>query len=264
MYSHILTSEDGWFIEKGLKDSISRTPFEVGQTVVVCDKRHVMLADFYDGECPTCHSRNTVPFSRENIEQGVLRSYIGECPKCFKEVNILFTQHAANKSFVGKCPSCSTDLSVSTQFFVKKAFAERLKKYVGRIKIALELMLGLLVICLIALMATDTISNDKLIAYLKSTILPRSQEFYKNFLEFVSFDKFYYAFKVAARDLLEGTTDLFRNIIASGSVFLDRIKWLAIAFWEQMQTVLEKTNELIKLLVRQTRLFIKMNSGWVQ
>lgn len=257
MYSHILTSKDEWFIEKGQKDSISRTPFEVGQTVVVCDKRHVMLADFYDGECPTCHGRNTVPFSRENIEQGVLRSYIGECPKCYKEVNILFTQYAANKLFVGKCPNCSTDLSVNTQFFMKKAFAERLKKYVGGIKIALALMLGLLVICMIALMATDTISNDKLIAYLKGAILPRTQEFYKNFLEFVRFNKFYCAFEVATCDLLEKNAGLFKNIIASGPVFLDGIKWLAIAFWEQMHTVLENTNDLIKLFVIRTKILIK-------
>lgn len=68
MHKHKLTESDIWFIEKGQVDTLSRTPFAVGHEIVVCDHKHVMLADFYDGSCPTCHSTITVAFGRSAIE----------------------------------------------------------------------------------------------------------------------------------------------------------------------------------------------------
>ena len=35
---------------------------------MVCENYHVMLVDFYDGECPIFHSTITIPFARSNIE----------------------------------------------------------------------------------------------------------------------------------------------------------------------------------------------------
>lgn len=123
MQVHKLTSADAWFIEKGQIDALSRSPFHIGDEVVVCDKQHVMLAEFYDGECLICHSRNTVPFSRQSVESGVLRSYVGKCPRCAANVTVLFRQSGAGGPFVGICPKCNRGLSVQKAFLDGQAQA---------------------------------------------------------------------------------------------------------------------------------------------
>lgn len=74
MLTHRLTESDDWFIKQNRIDSISRTPFAVGHEVVVCGNHHVMLADFYSGQCNEsgCGSRKLIQFSKRNV-QPVLR-----------------------------------------------------------------------------------------------------------------------------------------------------------------------------------------------
>ena len=60
---HTLDENDAWFIDKGWIDSLSRSRFKLGDEVVVCDKRHGMLAKYYQGHCHTCKSSETIPFS---------------------------------------------------------------------------------------------------------------------------------------------------------------------------------------------------------
>jgi hypothetical protein len=264
MYTHTLTTEDLWFVEKGQKDSLSKTPFEVGQTVVVCDNRHVMLAEFYDGECPTCHSHNTVSFSRQNVEPGTLHSYTGECPECSEEVTILFRQCGANNPFVGKCPKCNNDLFISEKFFVEQAFILKLRKYVSRVSIALGWILGLLVFCIFALTATGIISNDNLINYSKGVIFPKMQRVYNNSLDLVASDRFYCAFILTTKEFLAGNTILLGNISVFFNICIDGLKVLGIGFWEQLRIIIGKTEELMELFGQRTQILIEILSSWVE
>ena len=74
MLTHKLTEHDDWFINQNRIDSISRTRFQVGHEVVVCSNHHVMLAEFYNGQCNQsgCNSTKLIRFSRQNV-QPVLR-----------------------------------------------------------------------------------------------------------------------------------------------------------------------------------------------
>lgn len=74
MLTHKLTERDNWFIKQNRLDSISRTRFQVGHEVVVCSNHHVMLAEFYNGQCNQsgCDSTRLIRFSKKNV-QPVLR-----------------------------------------------------------------------------------------------------------------------------------------------------------------------------------------------
>lgn len=174
MQVHKLTAADAWFIEKGRIDALSRSPFQIGDEVVVCDKRHVMLAEFYDGECFICHSRNTVPFSRQSVEFGVLRSHVGKCPLCARDVTVLFRQGGARGSFVGRCPKCNHDLSVQRAFFEGQASARRFRKYICEANTVLGWVLGMLTTVLIVLSLVGMISHDRFVSYAENIIWPRT------------------------------------------------------------------------------------------
>ena len=63
-----ISSDDSWFLRKKLVDPLSRAQFNVGDIVVVCERKHVLLVDFYEGKCPNCHSLRTIPFTKNNVE----------------------------------------------------------------------------------------------------------------------------------------------------------------------------------------------------
>lgn len=259
MESHTLTTDDFWFIEKGWKDSLSRTPFEVGQTIVVCENRHVMLAEFYDGVCPTCKSNKTMTFSRQNLELGVFRSYIGECPKCYNEVTILFRQDRKSGSFIGRCPKCNSTHSLSEKFFTEQVIILKYKKYFRRVNLVLGGILGVLVACIFILIVTGNLQNAPLIEYSENVIFPRTQEIYTCLFKFINFDKFYYVFIEATNTFIMKNEILFENIIFHFSMLIEKNRIFGEGLREHLRNVFNKTNDLIELFEKRTRIII---SNW--
>lgn len=257
----MLTVDDSWFIEKGQKDSLSKTYFEVGQTVVVCDNRHVMLAEFYEGECPTCHSHKTVPFSRQNVEPGILRSYTRECPECLEEVTILVRQQGANNPFVGRCPKCNSKVFISEKFFEDQDFALKMGTFIAKINMALGWILGLLIVCIIVLAMKGKISNDNLINYSNNIILPRTERIYENFLNFADFQRVSHVFIRGNKEFLAGNADFFASIT---TFVLNGLKVFADSFWESLWRAGRKTDELTELFGTRTRVLIEIIQEYIE
>jgi hypothetical protein len=159
MHVHTLTAIDEWFIQEGQIDPLSRTRFAIGHNVVVCPKRHVLLADFYDGVCLQCGSRITVEFSRDNVLRGIMRSYAGACPKCHNQVSMLFQQPVGKLTWEGVCPSCRRSMEADDQFFLLQQIYHKQRDRSKQVNSTLRWVLAMLVVSVIGLTYTGKISH---------------------------------------------------------------------------------------------------------
>ncbi len=174
MEIHKLTDADEWFLEKGQVDSISRSRFSVGDEVVVCDRQHVMLAEFYDGKCPTCNSEKLVAFSRENVELGTLYSYIGICPKCNTNVTIMFRQHGSLNPYTGNCPNCKRKITFEPDYFTTQSILQNIVIYVEVANKVLAFLLIAMIIIVVLLNYKGMISNQDFSVYIQNVARPRT------------------------------------------------------------------------------------------
>lgn len=174
METHKLTDADEWFLKKGQVDSISRSRFSVGDEVVVCDRQHVMLAEFYDGRCPTCNSEKLVAFSRENVEPGTLHSYIGLCPKCNKNVTIIFSQHGSLNPYTGNCPNCKRKIIFPPDYFIVQRILQNIAAYVGMVNKVLASLLIAMIAIVLLLNYKGIISNQDFLIYIQNVVRPRT------------------------------------------------------------------------------------------
>lgn len=140
MEKHKLTAADEWFIQKGQIDSLSRSPFSIGDEVVVCDRQHVMLAEFYGGECHTCHSKKLVKFNVQNVEPASYQILVGLCPKCYKKTTIIYGRHGKGP-LKGKCPNCNKNISIDSDELNRVQKYAKAEENIGDLK-------AILIICL--------------------------------------------------------------------------------------------------------------------
>ena len=256
-----MTNADEWFIKKGQIDSISRSHFSVGDEVVVCDRQHVMLAEFYDGECPTCHSKKLVPFCRENVEPGILHSYVGECPRCNENVTIIFCQHGTDNPFIGRCPHCKKKITLASDYFVTQKKSQELGTYIRVVNNVLKILLAVMILVVILLNYTGTISNQNILTYVQNTIIPRTlmlaQMFQSFFLSELVTDRFVNSFLL----IIENTNELFENgrkvvvflVLGLQSVLLsvgNVATQIYLDTYDLLQLFIRKTNYLINYFSR--------------
>lgn len=263
MQTYKLTEEDVWFIEKGQIDSLSRSPFQIGDEVVVCDRRHVMLAKFYDGECPSCNSRKTVPFSRQNVETGTLKSYAGQCPNCTTELTVFLRQFGAGRPYVGKCPKCKHEFSLSATFFKEQARREKLKMHIGRTHAVLGWTLGLLIVGVVILSLVGVVSHDRFALYAKKVIWPRTLRLFDCIPDFIISQRFSGAFASFNGLIAERTAALLIKGVAVLSVLWAGIQETCTAMWKRSMRILINSEIMRKLFIYRTKLLFEWIRNWV-
>ena len=247
MHSHKLTETDSWFIEKGRVDSLSRSPFVLGNTVVVCNNKHVMLLEFYEGKCPTCNSEITLPFSRSNVDY-------------------LSPQKAASVSPQRLYPARTT------------------RKFFPLANKVLGWTLGILVFVVCVLTFTGSISNESLIYRLRSSVFPKTRLMLESAEEFFFPDAAIASIEGASREILAKNGDLPAkplftdklsaliigannyiivrnkllsvNIITAIIALVNGLIVIAINTSEQLQAAYHRTKELSRLFTGQTRILI--------
>lgn len=160
MSGHVLTRSDSWFLQKGQKDILSRTTFAVGHSVVVCENHHVMLEEFYDGSCPTCHSSVTIPFCRENVEPAALRFFVGACPSCGTHVTIPFKLQGTSRLMIGTCPVCQKNLQVDKSFIQREASLASFKRLSRMVANTMKAVFFLLIASVVAFAVLGTIPSQ--------------------------------------------------------------------------------------------------------
>ena len=263
MQTHKLTAADDWFIKKGQIDSISRSPFQIGDEVVVCDKQHVMLAEFYDGECPSCHSQETVPFSRQSVEVGTLRRYAGECPLCAAKLTVLLRQHGTDSPFVGRCPQCNQDFSLSAMFFEEQALREKFKKHIGRVNTVLGWTLGLLIAGVIIFSLAGVVPNGRFVLYAQNVMWPKTFLLISRIPDFIISEKFNESF-VAFNGLIANRTG---SLLIKGAAVLSAlgsgVLKTCVVIWNRSIIILMNSGGLLKRLIYKTKLLFEWIRKWV-
>ncbi|MDR0918478.1 MAG: hypothetical protein LBM93_04420, partial [Oscillospiraceae bacterium] len=216
MQSHKLTIADSWFIEKGQVDTITRSPFAIGDEVVVCDKKHVSFLECYDGECPVtnCHSKVTVQFNRANVEyeEFKLYSFAGECPKCQRITTILYKQSRGVCS--GKCPICGQIITVSTNYFRFQAKKHTIQRNIRRLSITLWYIFVVMVIGIGVLTCADIIKHQPALDFFNSVMIPKSMELIDKSQDFIVSDEFIFCLEESSQQLINKNSVLFGSAVA--------------------------------------------------
>lgn len=263
MQTHKLTAEDAWFIEKGRIDSISRSPFKIGDEVVVCDRRHVMLAEFYDGECSSCHSCKTVPFSRRNVEAGALKSYAGQCPVCAAELTVLLRQRGVGRPYVGKCPKCNHEFSFSATFFEEQAQREKFKTFIGRANAVLGWTLGLLIVSVIIFSLAGAVPHDRFALYAEDVIWPQTLLLFNRIPNFIISQRFSDAFAAFNGLIAERTAAFLIKGTAVFSALWAGIQETCMAMWKRSMRILTNSESIWKRFIYKTKLLFEWIRNWV-
>lgn len=226
MYSHKLTEADRWFIEKGQVDTMSRTPFDIGLTVVVCDHKHVMLADFYDGTCPTCKSTVTVAFGRGAVEYP-------KPPKVREE-------------------------------FLKWFFPAKIaRKIIPKVNVALGWTIGILIAAIFVLVATGTLSNALFLQRIETLLVPRTELLLSRIGSFwFSADA---AERFASSGAIISTRNqtIIVNAIAVLSVLGIGLWSLLTTLLGSLQIPLERSKILFGRIGERTQSLIEIVVGWI-
>ncbi len=157
MYSHTLTEKDRWFIDKGTIDSLSRSLFTVGDVVVVCNHKHVMLEEFYTGSCPICKSTVTVPFCRDNVIYSDQNKPRIQLPKPPEERPYVVTRPRVRRN--------------AFEYLADLFPYEETMCLLNRI---LGWILGILGVVVAGLLIFGVITNDLLLAYINRVVLPKT------------------------------------------------------------------------------------------
>lgn len=203
---------------------MSRTPFDVGHVVVVCDHKHVMLADFYSGICPTCKSTITVPFRRSNIEY----------PKPPKpKIEIL-------------------------RWFFPTDFA---RKVVPKINAVLGWMLGIMVVAMVVLITTGTLSNDLFLYRIENLLVPKTQVLITRIGDFWFSETVADRFVSSGLVILSRNEIIFANALAVLSVMGVGLWSILTSLWTSLQVPFNKSRVLLERFGERTREFIEMIAG---
>jgi len=194
MQTYILSEKDRWFLNKRRIDSLSRSQFSVGDSIVVCDKKHVMLSEYYEGSCHSCNSFTTVPFSYANVEHGykltdadswhISKNPIDRLSK--KEfavgdtVVVCGNKHMTLiSSYNGICPICGCEtigsIPIKKEPFAWFISAKMVRALLPNVNKALGWSLGVLAIILIFLVITGLISHEQLYSQIQTGALPKTK-----------------------------------------------------------------------------------------
>lgn len=256
MEIHRLTLADEWFIQKGQVDSISRSHFSLGDEVVVCDRQHVMLAEFYDGECPTCHSKMLVKFTRENVEPGTLHTFVGACPKCNKNVTIIFSQHG-KQPYIGKCPGCNKKIILEPNYFENIKVFQKAERYIQNVKKVLASILLLAIAIIMFLNYKGLISNEELLVYWREVAIPRTVNIVDSFKEYVvsasinvQFEKSFIAISKNTSIIVNNSRDVFMILLVG-------LQFVLLTIWNGTLGVYENTCKMLELIKVKTELLIR-------
>ncbi len=244
-------------------DSITRSPFQIGDEVVVCDKQHVMLAEFYDGECPTCHSHNTVPFSRQSVETRILMSYAGVCPVCTVEMTALLRQYSVGGPFVGKCPKCNKYFSFDARWLKEQARGEKFRTRIRKVNAILGWVLGLLIVIIIGFSLAGVLQNDRFILYAENMVWPKTLLLFDRIPDFIVSKKISKGFWALNSLAAERTASLLIKGAAVLSLFGVGVQDICMALWRRSIKVLANSEELLKLFVYKTKLLLEWIKKWV-
>ena len=226
MHSHKLTEVDRWFIEKGQVDTMSRTPFDIGLTVVVCDHKHVMLLDFYDGTCPTCRSTTTVPFGKSSVEYPKPPKPKEEFLKCF------FPSKVARK-------------------VIPKANA------------GLGWTLGILIVALVVLIATGTISNALFLQRIDTLLIPRTELLISRISTFVFSASVTEKFVSSGIVISTRNGTIVANAILVLSVLGTGLWSLLKILWIGLQVPIERSRVICEHTGGRTQHLIKTMADWI-
>ena len=225
MHSHKLIEADRWFIEKRQVDTMSRTPFDIGLTVVVCDHKHVMLLDFYDGTCPTCRSTTTVPFGKSSVEYP-------KSPKPKEE-------------------------------FLKWFFSSKVAhKVIQKANAGLGWTLGILIVTLVVLIATGTISNALFLQRIDTLLILRTELLLSRISTFVFSASVAEKFVSSGIVISTRNEEIFANAIAILSMLGVGLWGILTTLWGCLQMMLDRSKALLERVGERTQNLIKTISNW--
>lgn len=226
MHKHKLTESDKWFIEKGQVDTLSRTPFAIGHEIVVCDHKHVMLTDFYDGSCPNCHSTITVVFGHSAVEYP-------KPPKPKEE-------------------------------FLKWFFpAKTARKVISKVNVVLGWVLGILVAAIFILIATGTFSNALFLQRIDTLLVPRTEVLLSRVGEFLFSESVAEKFTNSGSVILARNGAILKNGIAVLSALGVGLCSLFTAIWGGLHMPLEKTKVLFEHIGVRTQNLREIVKNWI-
>lgn len=171
MNTHRLTEADEWFLEKKQIDTLTRKVFSAGDEVVMCDHRHVMLAEFYSGQCSSCGSRKLITFSQENVEQTVSVSRSITCPHCGRNISLILRINETNGRLSGKCPRCKRRF-VTTEERCKRQDEIRKKRLVAKtINVSFYILLLSAILTIVLLTLSGVITHQNTISHIREASL---------------------------------------------------------------------------------------------
>lgn len=221
-----------------------------------------MLAEFYDGECPSCHSCKTVPFSRRNVEAGTLKSYAGQCPVCTKELTVLLRQRGAGMPYFGKCPKCNREFSLSATFFEKQAQMEKFKTCIGRANAVLGWTLGLLIVNVIIFSLAGAVPHDRFALYTENVIWPQTLLLFDRIPDFIITQRFSEAFDAFNGLIAERTAALLIKGVTVLSILWAGIQEACMAMQKQSMRVLINSESMWRLFVYKTKPLFEWIRNW--
>jgi len=232
MHTHKLTERDSWFIEKGQIDSYSRTPFDIGHVVVVCDNKHVLLSDVYNElrKCTTCSSSVTVPFSRSNIEHS--------------KIEITNSQ---KKSLKIRTPKPSEMEKEFLQFFFPYNVARRV---FPKVNFVLKWLIGLIVISFIILTAIGIVSFEQLLFHIEFVLIPTIEDL------FLGFNDFWFPDDINSILIASNAEFFSRNVMVLGALRIG-LENILMDFWVQVQLLRNETMILIEQFINRSRMVIE-------
>ena len=273
MTNHVLSNRDRWFINKKRIDSLSRSQFIIGDAVVVCKNKHVMLADFYEGVCHTCNDRQTVPFCYANVEYGYKLTendtwFIHKNPidKTSKRrisagdiVVICDNKHIALiSSYNGRCPNCGSEhtgvIPERKELLAWLFPAKSTKKLLLWVNPVLGWTLGILFVVACALMVTDVISNERLIEHWNYSGLQNSQIIIDSIGDFILPQYgFHEQFVESSITMASRNTLIFNEMLIGLLALLNGFGAIYIYLRSPWRIVFERTLELRELFFMQTQ-----------
>lgn len=276
MINHVLSSADAWFIKKKRVDSLSRSLFTVGDTVVVCRNKHVMLADFYEGECHSCKDRQTVSFCYANVEYGykltendewfVLKNPTDKVSK--KRISVGDTVVICDNkhmslitSYNGKCPVCRSEntgvIPERKDLFAWLFPTKKTKRLLSRINPSLGWILGILSVVVLVLILTGTISNERLIEHWEESAFNETLNIFESAVAFIQpTDNLVDNFVEANLNMGSKSNYILNDMLVVLLALINGFAAIYVYARIPLQTVMDRTVNIYELFDEQTRRLI--------
>jgi len=277
-----LSNDDSWFVKKKRLDSLSRSQFLIGDSVVVCNNKHVMLSDFYEGECHTCKDRQTVSFCYANVEYGYKLTdndawfiYKNPTDKISKKsisvgdtVVICDNKHMSLiTSYSGKCPICESEhtgtIPIRKELFSWLFPTKPTKRLLYRLNFALGWLLGILIIAVFTLILTGIISNEHLVEYWEGSVLPDTIMIFESVIDFVRpINGFSDYFLETSLSMASRNNVLLNELLAVSLMVLNGFASIYIYLGISLQLVAERTEKMFEMFDTQTHRLIDIVTTW--